>query len=513
MAQTAPSPGLITVTMGRDDHRPFAGDSEIPELRRLVRFRDNLFEGLEAEDLEDCPRVYVFVHGWVPGSREIADLLYAQEGGVVSAWDERVRNVAGQTMVDSYQPLLAALHQHDPQATVLWFSWVDQSATDVTVLAARESLRNAPVNGRRLAVALAEAIGDGSPQIHLIGHSHGCVVASHAALSMAVLPEQLTLLDCPEDWFSRAGGAAGLLPDLLRRLQPGRGPGSVFVDSYASMFGRAYHDEPGLGDVVDVRLTPARKGDDETSLVSQAHQYPVQWYADTVGNPAAGGGFAWSVLQGFDTQQLAVAYVNPTKYRLVPLPLARPRPDASPDRADGGVDGGATSGATPVALESRIVDAAPIPVQRLTARDPDVLIAWRTAADSIVVEFDYEIARPGKRTRLEAAVDRQVVFVAAGRPKVPARGRYLRVPDSLGGEVVVQFRLREPGLFTSASISNLTVARAPRNPIRNYDDARLLMVVAGLGAAAGAAASLVLVAAGASVRRLWRSPRPPTARS
>ncbi len=480
---------VTTITVGRDDHRAFTGESGIADLARLVRFRDGAYEAVEAGSLSDCERVYVFVHGWVPGSRDVADLLYAQEGDVVTAWDERVRNVAGQTMVETYQPLLAALHGRDPEAAVLWFSWVDQSATDTTLLAARGSLRNAPVNGCRLALALADAIGDGEAAIHLIGHSHGCVVSTHAALSMPTPPVHLTLLDCPEDWFSRAGGAAGLLTGPLARLQPGRGPGRVFVDAYASMFGRAYHDEAGLGDVVDVRLTPMLKSTDDadTTRVSRAHQYPVQWYADSVTDPDAVGGFAWSALQGFDTTELAASYVNPSRQRLVALGRRR-------------------SGAEPqVVVAPLVIDTIPIPVQRLTAREPDVLMAWRIDPDAMAVEFDYDLIRPGRRTRLEAAVNRQVVFVASGRAKVPARGRLLSLPVSTDPDVVVQFRLLHGGLRTAATVTGLRIVRTPRRAVRNYDDARLVAAVAGLGAVVGAAAALLLVGAAALSRRSLRA--------
>ena len=354
-----PDPDVTTA--GRDDHRPFAGESRLAPLQRLARFlpgrgvyfatenavpsEDEIpngeatnsktvdgpvdaqadaddddqaepvgvlpehFHQLEKGELEDVPRVYVFVHGWLPGSRETADTLFAQQGEV-TAWDERVRNTAGSTMISSYSPLLAALAERDPEAAVLWFSWVDQSSTDTEIFAARDSFRNTEVNGRRLAIALQEAFGDGLPQLQIIGHSHGCVVATHASLALENPPRHLTLLDCPEDWFSRAGGAAGLLDNVLPRLQPDRGDTPTFVDSYSSMFGRSYHGKPGLAGVVDVRMAPRVSGKQAETAASQAHQYAVEWYAETVADKDSAGGFGWSPMRGFDTSELSSAYVR-----------------------------------------------------------------------------------------------------------------------------------------------------------------------------------------------------------
>ncbi len=481
----APAP-LPEPVIGRDDHRPFLGESEVPLANRLIRYIPDPADGpgqfvrLKQGELSEAERIYVFTHGWFPGAKSDADLLYATEGETVTAWDPRLRNVHGETLVEAYVPLLEALARRDPQAAVLWFSWVDQSGTDTGLFSARNSLYATSVNGHRMAIALADFIGDGSPKVHLIGHSHGCIVSTHAALSLDRRPEQLTLLDCPEDWFSRSGGAAGLLNHLLPRLQPGRAEGSTFVDAYASMFGRAYHDEPGLSDVVDVRLPLQRRAEDEgRSAVSYNHHYAVIWYAESVADPDASSGFAWSVLNGHDPTDLDAGYLITRSGRLVRLAEREPRTDT----------------------EASVVESVVNAVTELNPRSPDVLVSMDLGEDALMVEFDYDIKRGGKDTRLEAAVNHALAFSASPRHPVPSRGRFLRLPS--GGPVQVQFRLVDGGLLGSATIGRLRVVRAP-DTVRNLNDLQAMQVSALIGAVAGVTVTLIAVGGVAGARALLR---------
>ena len=270
-------------TLGWDDHRPFLGAPTDQPMDRLVRVRaDGSLEPVAGRSLEDVPRLYCFVHGWAPGSQAAANMIHAQTGMMPRAWDAGIVDMFGISLADAYLPLLTAIAASDPQAAVVWFSWVDESATDGQVFAAGQSLARTQINGARLAMALVGACGGRLPRVQLIGHSHGSVVATHAALALPSAPDQLTLLDCPEDWFSRAGGAAGLLSEILPRLEPGRGPGQVLVDSYASLFGRSYHRHPGLSEVVDVRVTGGLRRREGRGAAGDAHEYAVDWYAETV---------------------------------------------------------------------------------------------------------------------------------------------------------------------------------------------------------------------------------------
>lgn len=91
--------------------------------------------------LARVPRVYAAVHGWAPGSQSAADLIHAQTGNEPRAWDDGMVDLFGFSIADSFIPLLSAIAGSDPDAAVLWFSWVDESATAGEVFAGRESLK------------------------------------------------------------------------------------------------------------------------------------------------------------------------------------------------------------------------------------------------------------------------------------------------------------------------------------------------------------------------------------
>jgi hypothetical protein len=128
----------------------------------------------------------------------------------------------------------------------------------------------------------------------------------------------------------------------------------------------------------------------------------------------------------------------------------------------------------------------------LSADRPDVLIAVMLP-DADLLEFDYQISEPRRRSRVEGAVQRILAFTgAAGLMEVPARGRYLRIPDDRdpSAPVLIQFRLAEPDATTTATISGLQALGAGRT--RNYDTTRTTITVAAMGAVAGSAATLAV---------------------
>jgi hypothetical protein len=401
----------------------------------------------------------------------------------------------GISLTDAYLPLLTAIATRDPLAAVVWFSWVDESATAGQVFAAGQSLAHTQINGSRLAMALVGACGGRLPRVQLIGHSHGSVVATHAALALPSAPDQLTLLDCPEDWFSRAGGAAGLLSEVLPRLEPGRGPGQVFVDSYASLFGRSYHRHPGLSEVVDVRVTGGLGRREGRGAAGDAHAYAVAWYAETVRSGDQRCGFGWSLLAGdlasegpspgsaFDPRGLAAGYV------------------ASAGRAPVAVARG------PAARTHPRYEVIPLGVGEieLSVDRPDVLIAVMLPGADLV-EFEYQLAEPARRSRVEGAVQRVLAFSgAAGLLEVPARGRYMRIPDDRdpSAPVLLQFRLAAPQESTTATISGLQALRAGR--ASNYDPTRTALAAAAMGAVVGSAVTLAAQGLGHVIhRRLTR---------
>jgi pimeloyl-ACP methyl ester carboxylesterase len=128
------------------------------------------------------------------------------------------------------------------------YSWVDQSATDTSALAASAPERATEVNGHRMATAIDQTLAAGfsnnGGQMHLIGHSFGANVATTAALALATPPRQLTLFDSPEVNLARIGGAKNDLRYKLTRLDIGRGPNQTFVDNYISLVGEPYAGYP-----------------------------------------------------------------------------------------------------------------------------------------------------------------------------------------------------------------------------------------------------------------------------
>ncbi len=200
-------------------------------------------------------------HGWSPGYRDAYQQLQAaQPAHLVTAWDPKLVDGAGLSMMTEFEQLAAALQAADPAATILMFSWVDQSSTGTSLLDASGPELATEVNGHRLATAIDQALAPGfaagGGQLHLIGHSFGANVVTTAALALAERPRQVTLLDSPEAEITRIGGAKNDLRYKLPRLDPGRGPGRTFVDNYVSEVGEPYSTYPGLADVVDVRTAP-----------------------------------------------------------------------------------------------------------------------------------------------------------------------------------------------------------------------------------------------------------------
>lgn len=488
-----PHPRVGVPTLGWDDHRPFLGAPTVSPSNRLARVRaDGSMEPVPLGSLSGVRRIYAAVHGWAPGSQSAADLIHAQTGHEPRAWDDGMVDLFGFSIADSFIPLLSAIAAHDPDAAVLWFSWVDESATAGEVFAGGESLKHTHVNGARLAHALVGACSRDLPPVQLIGHSHGGVVATHAALSLPSAPAQLTLLDCPEDWFSRVGGSAGLLAQILPRLEPGRDPGHVFVDSYTSMFGRPYHRHAGLSEVVDVRLAGGLRRRDSRGAVGDAHEYALEWYTASAQSDDPKCGFGWSVLaahraaeagdhhDGFNPADLAAGYLVGGQH--APLAVSRrPRFPTKPLRET-------------VPLGTGELE--------LTAERPDASISV-TLSETDLVDFHYEVRGAARRTRVEGAVERVLAFSGpAGEFEVPQWGRYLRIPGNrvTSFPVMIQFRLVDAEPDSAATISELRAVRTGSRT-RNYDSTSTALTVGLVGAAVGSVGTLAIQVAARAVRR------------
>ncbi len=278
--------------------RAFRPAPEVPPIERLGRWDGAGFQPVAAGSVRSG-HLYVLVHGWAPGYR--AAVERHRGPGVLLAWSPQAVDGQGERFFTSFFPLAAAITAADPGATVLGFSWIDDSATAASPLAAWRSEARTDLNGQRLAAALRAVVGPGfavDGALHLMGHSHGAKVATVGAIASERAPVQLTLLDSPEDLLARLPGAANRLEGYLPLLPLGRGPGRTFVDSYFSIAGARYGDRPGLGAVVDTQLFPPRTSGSPSAEFTAAHEYPVGWYATSAAHLDAGVGLAWSPLVG-----------------------------------------------------------------------------------------------------------------------------------------------------------------------------------------------------------------------
>lgn len=267
------------------------------------------------------PNIYVVAHGWAPGFRAAVN----RAGGDLLWWSSRAVGAAGRWAADwawspvaadlkplSVNPtgLLQSIAAYDPQAAVLAYSWIDDSATDSGNLNIDEvysSEAYTHINGIRLANALRAAIAPSfwnanTGSLHLIGHSHGSKVATVAALTLQQSGHRvthLTILDSPESEITLEGNAANLLGYYLERMQIADpaidSAAGTFVDNYPSYFGVSYAGTSNLRNVVQVALDPSSLYSEDDP--ADKHSYAAGWY----GGAAAGAarvqappaGLAW----------------------------------------------------------------------------------------------------------------------------------------------------------------------------------------------------------------------------
>jgi uncharacterized glyoxalase superfamily protein PhnB len=268
--------------------------------------------------------IYVVAHGWAPGYRKAVQ----QEGGNLLWWDSKA-NVGGVWASNwAWSPVAAPLSHPfpitigmlpsivawDPNAIVLAYSWIDESATGGDYDDKDEVYRSEAythTNGIRLANALEEAIAapfwsSRANRLHLIGHSHGSKVATVAALTLQGARRrvaQLTILDAPESdipLYANGANLLGFYLELLEIASPPFGPAAAivagaFVDNYASYFGVGYTGAPRLNDVIEVALAPSQLYDRDD--LGDQHSYAAAFYAGAAAGSRAQNepplGLAW----------------------------------------------------------------------------------------------------------------------------------------------------------------------------------------------------------------------------
>jgi hypothetical protein len=296
--------------------------SEVSLLDRVSRFVPNAVPSLGnwvAQPSNDTSlhgkNVYAIAHGWAPGFVDMVNAYVSNDlpNPPLKWWQtldtalpgspgfpaspEMFYGSSGDGVQISPAGLAYAITQSDPNAVVLAYSWIDESATSGDPLKSFLSEAYTSMNGGRLANALQTILpatfSSGGGRLHLIGHSHGSKVATVAANFLAQLNnanfavQHLTLLDSPEDDLVTDGDAANNLWYFLAALNIDRTPGSTFVDNYISEFGEPLGVIQGrnpftgvttgvLQKIVDVQLNP----DVLIGLTSPGdkHAYAFNWY-------------------------------------------------------------------------------------------------------------------------------------------------------------------------------------------------------------------------------------------
>ncbi len=213
--------------------------------------------------------VYVIAQGWMPGYIAwVQKMELDHPGKLPVSWETQNTTDPGpstpwlwspsmtEQSILSYTISSAGLADQimaaDKNATVLAYSWIDESATKNTLndldipTQGYQSEAYTTMNGIRMAEAIEKALNpnywEGLGRVHLIGHSHGARVATVAALalqqaSLADLSDknlgvvrQLTLLDTPESVGTTTIGASNFDWFYLAQLglaQPGEQTGTV----------------------------------------------------------------------------------------------------------------------------------------------------------------------------------------------------------------------------------------------------------------------------------------------
>jgi len=407
--------------------------SDWPILDRFGRWDGTTFVPVAADSVTGGD-VIAITHGWAVGWLDEYLALQRSSTTLVHFWDPRfVVPTTKAPLSGNFVELARDLQAADPGATVLMYSWIDQSATVSSAFSAAAPERATEVNGHRFATGLDTILGPGfgadGGEVHLIGHSFGANVATTAALALDEPPRQLTLFDSPEIPLAQFAGAKNDLRYKLTRLDVGRGPDQVFVDNYISKVGEPYHGYPGLDAVVDVRLTPPT-----SDTGGEQHEFPIGWYA---GSAAAGApvGAGWSPLTGANVGPLA------TEYRQVAVdtPYALTEVTGPPRTGVGTAVAYAT---TPLTVAA----GSPVTVG-VDAGSRVVNVAFSTDRDSLWLTY---AATGGPGDVLDVFVDgRQRSTMAWPPAGTGAAGRFVILYDVPPGDHVLS--LAETGVHPACS--------------------------------------------------------------
>lgn len=386
--------------------------------------------------------------------------------------------------------LARAVAATDRDAIVLAYSWPASPGGLRAGRGARE--RAAPTalsdrSGQSLARAWTLAAhprwADHGGMLHLVGDGPGARVVVVAALQMVPAPDQLTLLDSPER--ARPAGTANRLAGYLPGLVVGRTRGTTRVDNYDSGPGADYGATPGLGAVVDVRLTAAtRSGADRGPSPRGA----LDWYTASVRSPGAGVGWAWSPLAGGSFEDLAPAY-RTVRTRTPPrTPPARPDAPVltlaerrrSPTRA---VTAGPVAVFDPAGARAGNPEATAAVVTDARTWEADLT----TGREDLGLGLDYRFLRGAGGSRLRVRLDGALRAVVDG---AYAGRSGQRLVIDVAGLTAGRHRL-SIDLDPVGPSARRPAARDPRGPAVAVANLRMLRPEPGAGVRPGGRAATV----------------------
>jgi hypothetical protein len=424
---------------------------EVPVLQRLGLFDPSTqtFGTVAAGSLPDGKNVYFMAHGWAPGFKEMVE-KNSTPGDPLKWWETTDTSLPGspgepdsafmfeETVVPAgvFQPrivvspvgLAKAITEVDPNAVVVAYSWIDESATDDYLgsipAGAYLSEAHTDLNGHRLANAVRQALPAGfTGKLHLLGHSHGSKVAATATLALQQAGQpvaHLTLLDSPESELTELGDAANYNWFILQQLDISRTPlttpGTTFVDNYASEFGTRFGTFEGLGEVVDVTLNPQLYSAID---VGDRHSYAAPWYSGTSLDTTFGGnvnGLAWSPLLAPATAPtLAAAYTQSWSSSQVDeahqFTLGVTQQDPEPPTTE--VDFTSLTITQEGSSGSVAFDGTTVTLSE-TGSSASFSGNFDTGFSLKGIAFDYRFTQPGDGDQLTILVDDDLYFVMTG---------------------------------------------------------------------------------------------------
>jgi pimeloyl-ACP methyl ester carboxylesterase len=439
-------------------------------LDRLGRWNGSTFVPVAAGSIP-TGNLIVMTHGWAVGWLQTYEQLQSNSTQLVTYWDAGMVDAQGAALASGFEALAASLQKADPTSTVLMFSWVDQSSTDVSAFAAYAPERATEVNGHRMATAIDQALVPGfvagGGLVHLIGHSFGANVATTAALSLSAAPRQLTLFDSPEVNLARIAGAKNDLRYKLPRLNIGRAAGQTFVDNYISLVGERFSVFPGLGGVVDVQLAPPTADNG-----GQKHEFAIGWYTASASATNPTEGYGWSPLIGANNMNVGTYWVqnSPTDELGLTQVQGPPAPSVSNEIA--------------LATQFLVVPGQADNVNAIRVSGNGIVtsnLSFVTDEDSLWLTFSIDLrGRPADTLQLFVDGRQRSIAAVADDGMNPA-GQFVILYDIEPGTHVLTMTLGGPtpdtaaDASTSAVVSNLQIV-STANITRNVEpaDARQL---------------------------------------